>query len=236
MYTKPYTFTVSQLTAGLQIDHIRSMHIKFQVIINFKQSEPGKCCFVILRDKETHIICTNNTELFDVCRTRWVARIESLITFYELIKPMLSCFQELQLRVSRDVTSQKAGAFLDKSADFKFIVCLVITMRIMLVTFEVTNLLQEKEMDIIKGIHLIATLQEDVKTRRAEVDEYHNQYYNEALQLVKDVMEQNNILVIEEIPRVVATQYRANIPGSSTQEYHNTDARLFVYMYEFSFQ
>ena len=141
----------------------------------------------ILRDKENHIICTNKTELFDVCRTRWVARIEGLITFYELIKPMLSCFQELQLRVPRDVTSQKAGSFLDKIADFKFIVCLVITMRIMLVTFEVINLLQEKEMDIIKGIHLIATLQEDVKTRRAEVDDYHNQYYNEALQLVKDV-------------------------------------------------
>ena len=64
---------------------------------------------------------------------------------------MLSCFQELQLRVPCDVTSQKAGAFLDKIADFKFIVCLVITMRIMLVTFEVTNLLQEKGNGYNKG-------------------------------------------------------------------------------------
>ena len=40
----------------------------------------------------------------DVCRTRWVARIEGLITFYQLIKHMLSCFQELQLWVPRDVT------------------------------------------------------------------------------------------------------------------------------------
>ena len=82
---------------------------------------------------------------------------------------MLSCFQELQGRIPRDVTSQKAELFLEKISDFKFIVCLVITMRIMLVTFEVTNLLQEKELDIIKGVHLISTLHEDVKVRRSEV-------------------------------------------------------------------
>ena len=82
---------------------------------------------------------------------------------------MLPCFQELQGRIPRDVTSQKAELFLEKISDFKFIVCLVITMRIMSVTFEVTNLLQEKELDIIKGVHLISTLHEDVKVRRSEV-------------------------------------------------------------------
>ena len=110
---------------GLQIERVRSMLHQISGITNyFKQSGPRKRCFVknIMRDKENHIICTNKTELFDVCRTRWVARIEGLITFYELIKHMLSCFQELQPRVPRDVTSQKAGAFLDKIADFKFIV------------------------------------------------------------------------------------------------------------------
>ena len=84
-----------------------------------------------------------------MCGTRWVARVEGLLTFWELIKPMLSCLHELQGRIPRDVTSQKAESFLEKHSDFKFIVCLVITMRIMLVTFEVTNLLQEKELDII---------------------------------------------------------------------------------------
>ena len=103
---------------------------------------------------------------------------------------------------------KKQNCFWKKISEFKYIVCLVITMRIMLVTFEVTNLLQEKE--LIKGIHLILTLHEDVKVRRSEVDEYHNQYYNEALQLAKDVMEQKNILILEEVTRVVSTQYRAN--------------------------
>ena len=128
---------------------------------------------------------------------------------------MLSCFQEG--RIPRDVTSQKAESFLEKISDFKFIVCLVITMRIMLVTFEVTNLLQEKELDIIKGIHLISTLHEDVKARRSEVDEYHNQYYNEALQLAKDVME---------VPRIVSTQYRANTPGSTAEEYYKNNITI----------
>ena len=161
-----------------------------------------------------------------MCKTRWVARIEGLLTFWELIKPMLSCFQELQGRIPRDVTSQKAESFLEKISDFKFIVCLVITMRIMLVTFEVTNLLQEKELDIIKGIHLILTLHEDVKVRRSAVDEYHNQYYNEALQLAKDVMEQKNLLILEEVPRVVSTQYRANTPGSTAEECYKNNITI----------
>ena len=81
-------------------------------------------------------------------------------------------------------------------------------------------------MDIIKGIHLISNLQEDVKVRRSEVDEYHNQYYNEALQLAKDVMEQKKILILEEVPRVVSTQYRANTPGSTAEEYYKNNITI----------
>ena len=79
---------------GLQIDHVRSMLHQISGITNyFRQSEPHRRCFGqhILREKENHIIYTNKTELFDVCRTRWVAPIEGLITFFELIRPKTLC-------------------------------------------------------------------------------------------------------------------------------------------------
>ena len=95
----------------------------------------------------------------------------------------------------------------------------------MLLTFEVTNLLQEMEIDIINGIHLIAALHNGVN-RRAEVDDYHGQYYNKALQLVNEVMEPKNILAIEEIHRVISTQYHAKIPGSSSHEYYQNNITI----------
>ena len=74
-------------------------------------------------------------------------------------------------------------------------------------------------MDIIKGVHLSTALH--------EVDHYHNQYYNEALQLAHDITDQKNILVAEEIPIVVAKQqYRANIPGTSTRDYYENNITI----------
>ena len=37
-----------------------------------------------------------------------------------------------------------------------------------------------------------------------------------------------NILVIKEIPRVVTIQYRANIPGSSAQEYYKNNITILM--------
>ena len=208
---------------GLQIECVRTMLHQISGITNyFAQSEPRKRSFRrnILQDKADKIIFTDRMELFDVCKTRWVARIEGLVTFCDLIKPMLSCFQDLQLRVPRDVTSQIAGGFLDKISDFKFVVCLIITMRIMSITFEVTRLLQEKELDIVKGFHLLTTLNEDIKSTRAHVEHYHNEYYDQALKLAQDITVQKKILVEEEVPRVVSKQlHRCNTPGSNPREY-----------------
>lgn len=124
--------------SGLKIDGVKKMlHQVPGITYYFDNSEPRKQSFTqhILRDGENKIISTDKTELFDVCKTRWVARIEGLVTFYQLLKPMLSCLQELQERVPRDTTSQKAAGFFDEISEFIFIVSLVITMRIMCVTF-----------------------------------------------------------------------------------------------------
>ena len=76
-------------------------------------------------------------------------------------------------------------------------------------------------------MHLITTLHEDIKTRRPEVDHYHDQYYNEALQLAHDITDQKDILVAEEICRVVAKQqYHANIPGTSTRDYYKNNITI----------
>ena len=126
---------------------------------------------------------------------------------------MFSCFQELQVTVPCDVTSQKTEfGFVDNLSTFACVVCLLITMGIMLITPEVVNLLQEKEIDIVKNMHLITALHEFVKTKRAEVGHYHYQYHDETLQLAIDITDQSNILVVGEIPGASTRDYNITIP------------------------
>lgn len=51
----------------------------------------------------------------------------------------------------------------------------------------------------MKCFHLITTLTEDIKVRRANVDYYHNEYYQEALLLARDITVQKRVSVIEKV-------------------------------------
>ena len=221
---------------SLQIDDVKTMlKLISGITYYFESSEPRQRSFTqhILRARESRIISTNKTKLFDVCKTRWVARIEGLVAFHELLKPMVSCFQDLQKMNSqknfRDVRATKALGFLDKTYDYVFIAFLVITMKIMCVTSEVTTLLQEKAMDIVKGVHLITTLIEEIKTRRKDIDHTHDEYYQEALDTAREISELNKNMmpITEELPRIVSKQlYRANAPSETTSGYYKNNVTI----------
>ena len=72
---------------------------------------------------------TDKSKLIDVCRTRWVARIEGMGLFQNLLPPIVRTLDEMhanfQNQWSRD-TEKSAGAHLVGLMEFKFLVGLVI--------------------------------------------------------------------------------------------------------------
>ena len=164
--------------------------------------------------------CQNKskTKLFDVCRTRWVSRIGGLDVFEDILIYIVQTFEYFCLRpdsnVNRD-TVAKAQVLLNHVTNFNFIVTLVVTRKVFDYTRSVTELLQAKSNDIVKGFDLIGSLIDLFANVRHDTDNYHEKWCKEALELAKILN------IVEVIPRVCSKQMlRENYPSNSSSEYY----------------
>ncbi len=117
------------------------------------------------------------------------------------------------------------GEFKDLSSDaqtyfrmikhFEFLVSLVVTMNVFDHTLALTVQLQQRKMDIADSLKHINLLKSTMAKLQAEVDEYHNLYYDQALELAKKLKMRGKI------PRICETQiHRDNYPVSRARDLH----------------
>jgi hypothetical protein len=161
---------------------------------------------------------TRKTKLGDVCRTRWVERIEGLDTFQELFVPLYHLLDDMvknrEGEFNTNVASD-ASSHLTRILKFEFVVALIITRHVLDATLSVTQLLQGKSIDIMDGIHFINSLEDNIILIRNSVEMYDDMWYEEALQLAAKVG------LDESKPRTVGKQTtRANHPYKSISEYY----------------
>ncbi|XP_046857691.1 52 kDa repressor of the inhibitor of the protein kinase-like [Xenia sp. Carnegie-2017] len=157
-------------------------------------------------------------KLIDVCRTRWVERIDGLDTFQQLLIPVFKTLREMKKNVDKDHSlnvSSDASELLDLLEKFDFVVALVICRNVFDSTIGVTQLLQGKSIDIMDGLHLITSLKTFVVNVRNSIDKYHDTWYEESLALARELD------IDEAKPRTVGRQTtRANVPYKTTSEYY----------------
>ena len=168
-----------------------------------------------IKDYESNL---KKSRLTDVCRTRWVERVEGLDVFQELFVPLYHTRDDMSTNLEgqfKPSLSSDASSLLTLISRFDFVVALVITRNILDLTLPVTQLLQGKSIDVMDGIHLIDSLKNDVTKLRNSVDTFHETWYEEALELAEQVD------IEEWKPRTVGRQTtRANIPHNSISEYY----------------
>ena len=100
-------------------------------------------------------------KVFDVCCTRWVTRIDGLDVFEDILIYIIQIFEYFCLtpdsNINRD-TVATAQVLLNHVTNFNFIVTLVVTKKVFNYRHPVTELLQAKSNDIVKGFYLIGSL------------------------------------------------------------------------------
>ena len=160
-------------------------------------------------------------KLKDVCRTRWVARVDGMNVFEDLYVSMFYAFQEMSENAEKQcnpATSSKATTILATISSFTFIVSLVIARQILDMTLPVTQLLQAKNNDILDGIELIQSLKNLSNKTRTMVDSYHNEWYKRACQIAEEVG------VEESLPRA-GSRYN---PSLSISNYYKKEITIPV--------
>lgn len=98
--------------------------------------------------------------------------------------------EEMKLNLERKYnhdTSKQAVGFLHQIANFEFVVPIVITRRIFDDILPVTQLLQNKSIDIMSSIDLINTLQNVLRQTRNNVDHFLDLWYKGTLSLCAKV-------------------------------------------------
>ena len=171
---------------------------------------------------------TKRRRLKDVCRTRWVERILGLDVFEDLLIPIKVTLEEMKLDIHSSFnkeTSARASQ-LFSSLDFDFIVNLVITRNVFDLTHSVTLLLQSRNNDIADGVGLIEAVIRRVHELRKNINESHEKWYNQALQL-------SSQLNISEVKRRVTKVQinRENHPGDTVSSYYLQSVTIQVVDY-----
>ena len=148
----------------------------------FNLSVPRKNC---LEDKIL-LYCPESLKhkLKDVCRTRWVERIEGMDVFEELFVPVY--YSLLVMKENNDTvhynneTSAKAESLFKLVDDFEFIVTLVVTRSILDYLLPVTRKLQAKDLDVAQSMDLIQHLKLTIANLRKSVESYNENWYKKS--------------------------------------------------------
>ena len=124
-------------------------------------------------------------KLIDVCRTRWIARINDLIRFQQMSEPIKVTLEEIKNNAEGywNYDSVSIAADLLFAFDFKFIISLVITRNILNYSKAPTKKLQGVETDVMKEYQEIDLLKSTVMTVRKNINEYHRNWFEEATKL-----------------------------------------------------
>ena len=157
-----------------------------------------------------HVKDSKKKKLKDVCRTRWVERIDGLDVFQDLFIAIFFTLKEMSLNEERQCnpsTSSQATSFLAMISSFQFIVSLVITRHIFDLTLPVTQLLQAKDNDIFDGMELIQTMKNTVNRHRNMIDNYHGVWYGQAINLAREID------VEESLPRICSKNFPVSDPS-----------------------
>ena len=94
------------------------------------------------------------TKLIDVCRTRWVARIDGMEVFQDLMAAVVASLEEMTFNKEKTYnreSSATASSDLKAITCFQFIVCLVLSHHVLNFSRPATVKLQMKEHDNLEG-------------------------------------------------------------------------------------
>ncbi len=156
-------------------------------------------------------------KLKNLCRTRWIERINALDRIKNLHSSIVACFESISSEGSRmwspdSVTD--ASTLLQAIITTEFLSALVITNGCLQYLRGLTISLQEEAKDIVQAVSEIKTVTSSLEQVRENVDSYHSRWFETISEICREVG------VIPSMPRICSRQHhRANTPASDPSEY-----------------
>lgn len=159
--------------------------------------------------------------LMDVCRTRWITRIDGLDRLVELLEPVIATLDDISQNTDAfanqqwNHTSRTDAQTLLNAVTFPFIVTLVIVGYILDLTRPLTKELQSVQMDMMKANNELENLKSALQQFQTDIDNHHHILFTKATDLA------GKIQILPAMPRIVQRQiHRANAPATTPENYY----------------
>ena len=123
---------------------------------------------------------SNLLKLKDLCRTRWIERIDALDCIKKLYSSIVACFENISAEGSRMWSPDSvifASNLLLVITRTEFIIALVITNECLKYLRSFTMSLQEDAKDTVQAVSEVTTLTPSLKLVRENVDSYHSRWF-----------------------------------------------------------
>ena len=163
----------------------------------------------------------NHFVLVNVCRTRWIERIDGMDRIVELLHPVVATLEDISMNRNApsngnwNQNSRNDAQALINAITFSFIVALVIVRHILDLTRPLTVRLQKKAMDLLKAKEEIGLLKSALRDMQTDIDTGHHILYEEAVTLARRVSVQPSM------PRIIQRQvHRSNAPATNPEDYY----------------
>ena len=151
------------VAASSNLQNVRNMMDNVRVISDFFNNSPKRQQLLEQMIKE-HLPKEAHHKLIDVCRTRWVLRLDGLDRFVEMytviVEALILLSRRMLIKPGTRVLPLRILWPLCAVHDFDFIITLVIAKNTLAYTRPATIKLQKSDMDIAKAyeeIHLLIT-------------------------------------------------------------------------------
>lgn len=157
-------------------------------------------------------------KLKDLCRTRWIERIDALERFKLLLTSIVHCFEcisaEGSQKWSRDSLTDSSTLLLAITTT-QFITALMITSSSLNYFLSLTRSLQSEAKDIVQAVSEISNIKTVINDLRENVDKYHSEWFLQVEEISTKIGTQPSL------PRLCTRQtHRSNVPAETPSEYY----------------
>ena len=203
-----------------QLPLVRNMMDVVRKISEFFDNSPKRQQHLISKIRLL-MPAANHFVLVNVCRTRWIERIDGMDRIVELLHPVVATLEDISMNRNApsdgnwNQNSRNDAKALINAITFSFIITVVIVRHILDLTRPLTVRLQKKAMDLLKAREEVLLLKSALRGMQTDLNTRHHALYEEAVTLARRVSVQPSM------PRIIQRQvYRNNAPAPTPKDYY----------------
>ena len=204
------------VAGSCKLPMIADMMSQFEAVALFFYMSPVRCKalddMVKLSPEIKHKVVLN------ICRTRWMARLDGLDSFCDLLPTVLLTLEKISFNEDKSFSRKNmdtAKPLLLGITQFEFITVLVIAKMVLGYTRGLTVKLQSAEIDMYKASSDVLLLQQTLECVRKNIDTHYDKWYEQIMVLAIELG------VDEMVKRRCGKQiHRENYSSDSTKDYY----------------